>query len=387
VDIVVCDVVVVRLGGEVEEVPEVVVQAKGVRFKKIQLDSLVRRLKPTTVAPVNAGDTTQAELPPSRPPIRRAKAASFSLADLPPPLFKIPVDHTPEVIKIIAAACGIDPATITPSSDLRSLGIDSLLLMEIAHRLQKSTAIMFRCSSSALAICHTVADIISLIASRPGSPVAIRKRASSTVSLLAINEEESVHHLLAGALGVEQSKLGVTDDLGSHGLDSLPAAEVLQTVKEEFNVSLPQDFFEKYRTVAQVQGQIWQHSTVHTSHTPMRSKSSSFSSLPSLVSVGSIAPVDSCVLVRSTHQHAALPVAPLFMIHDGSGLINSYEQIGEIGRSLYGFKDPYFGTGESWVDILSMGREYARVISGHARGWPIILGGKRAPTVLSVYTR
>jgi iterative type I PKS product template protein len=375
VDIVVCEVVVVRLGVEAEESPEVVVQAKGVRFKKLQLDSLVRRLKPIPVAPLTPGGTTQCTLSTSRPPIRRAKAASFSLLDLPPPLFKIPVDHTPEVIKIIAAACGVDPATITPSSDLRSLGIDSLLLMEIAHKLQKSSVISFRCPSSALAICHTVADVISLITSRPGSPVAVRKRASSTVSLLAINEEESIHHLLADALGVERGKLGVTDDLGSHGLDSLSAAEVLRAVKEEFNVSLPHDFFEKYRTVAQVQGQIWQYSAVHTPRFPMRSSSNSFSSIPSLVSLGSITSVDSCVLVRSTHLPADVRVAPLFMIHDGSGLISSYEQMGEIGRPFYGIKDPYFGTGESWADISSMGKEYAQLVSGQSDGGPVILGG------------
>ena len=382
VDIVVCEVVVVRLGGEAKEAPEVVVQAEGVRFKKLQLDSLVRRLKPAPVAPAKAGDTTQATLQSSRPLIRRAKAASFSLLDSPLPLFKIPVDHTPEVVKIIAAACGIDPAMITPSSDLRSLGIDSLLLMEIAYKLQKSSVISFRCSSSALAICHTVADVISLVASRPGSPVAVRKRASSTVSLLAINEEESVHHLLADALRIDRSKLGVTDDLSSHGLDSPSAAEVLRAVKEEFNVSLPRDFFERYRTVAQVQGQILQHSAVQTSCLPTRSNNDSFGSIPSLVSVGSIASVDSCVPVRTTLQPTAARVAPLFMIHDGSGLINSYGQMGEIGRPFYGIKDPYFGTGESWADISSMGKEYAQLVSEQSDGGPVILGGTRAQTVL-----
>lgn len=387
VDIVACEVIVIKLGGEVGEVPEVVVQAKGIRFKKLQLDSLVRRLNPIPVAPVRAENAPKASLSPPRPPIRRAKAASFSIPDLPPLLHKIPVSHTPEVIEIIATTCGVDPTTITPGSDLRSLGVDSLLLMEIAHRLQKLPAITFRYSSSVLALCHTVADIISLIGSRPGSPVIPRKRASSTVSLLAINEEENVHHLLANALGVERNKLGMTDDLGSHGLDSLSAAEVLRALKEEFNVSLPQDFFERYRTVAQVQAQIWQYSPPRASRTPYppaRSHSNSFSSLPSLVSVGSIVSVDSCVLVRDTYQPTDACATPLFMIHDGSGLINSYAQVGDIGRVFYGIKDPYFGTGESWTDVSNMAREYARLISDQSDGGPVILGGLwAAPTALT----
>ena len=383
-DAVVCEVVVVKLGGKAEAAPEVVAHAKGVRFKKLQLDSLVRRLKPVPMAPVSVDDTTLATLPPQRPPLRRAKAASLSLLDPPPPLFKIAVDHTPEVIKIIATACGMDPSTVTPSSDLKSLGVDSLLSMEITYKLQKSPAISFRCSSSALALCHTVADVISLIPQRPGSPVAVRKRASSTVSLLAISEEDNIHHLLADTIGVEQSKLGVTDDLGSHGLDSLSAAEVLRTLKEEFHLSLPQDFFEKYRTVAHVQAQIWQYSSANTSQTPAPTHaSSSRSSIPSLASTSSVGSVDSCVLVRSTCSPTAARAAPLFMIHDGSGLINSYGQVGEIGRPFYGIMDPHFGTQECWADIRSMGREYARLIAEQSDGGPVILGGKRGCSVFS----
>ena len=377
VDVVMCEVVVVKLGGKVEETPEVVAHAKGVRFRKLQLDSLVRRLKP--MAPVGVDDTTLATFSPQRPSIRRAKAASLSLLDPPHRLFKVTVDHTPEIIKIVAGACGIDPSTITPSSDLRSLGVDSLLSMEITHKLQKSPAISFKCSSSALALCHTVADVSSLIPLRPGSPVVVRKRASSTASLLAISEEENIHHLLADTLGVEQSKLGVTDDLGSHGLDTLSAAEVLRTLKEEFHLSPPQDFFEKHRTVAQVQAHIWQYSSANISHTPVPTLASSSSgSIPSLTSTGStgsVASVDSCVLVRSAYLPTAAHAAPLFMIHDGSGLINSYEQVAEIGRPLYGISDPHFGTRESWADLRSMGREYAQLVIGQSGGGPVILGG------------
>jgi len=382
VDVVVCEVVVVKLGGQVGEAPDVVAHAKGVRFKKLQLDSLVRRLKPVPLAPLGVDGTTLATLPPQRPPLRRAKAASLSLLDSPRPSFKITVDHTPEVIKIISTACGIDPSTVTPSSDLRSLGVDSLLSMEITYKLQKSPAISFRCSSSALALCHTVADVISLIPPQSGSPVMVRKRASSTVSLLAISEEENIHHLLADTLGVEWSKLGMMDDLGSHGLDSLSAAEVLRTLKDEFHLSLPQDFFEKYRTVAQVQAQIWQHSAANTSRTPaLTHSSSSRNSVPSLASTASVASVDSCVLVRSTYLPTAACTAPLFMIHDGSGLINSYERMGEIGRPFYGIMDPHFGTRESWADMQSIGREYARLIAGQSGGGPVILGGIRELSV------
>ena len=373
VDVVACEVVVVKLGGKAGEPPEVVAHAKGVRFKKLQLDSLVRRLKPVPVAPVSVDDTTLATLPPPRPPLRRAKAASLSLLDPPHPVFKIAIDHTPEVIKIIGTACGIDPSTVTPSSDLRSLGVDSLLSTEITYELQKSPAISFRCSSSSLALCHTVADVVSLIPPRPESPVAVRRRASSTVSLLAISEEENIHHLLADTLGVERSKLGATDDLGTHGLDSLSAAEVLRTLKEEFYLSLPKDFFEKHRTVAQVQGHIWQYSSAHTPAPTHPSPSRS--SIPSLASTGSVASVDSCMLVRSTFLPTAACATPLFMIHDGSGLINSYEQVGEIGRPFYGIMDPHFGTRECWVDMQSMGREYARLIARQSGGRPAILGG------------
>ena len=377
VDVVVCEVVVIKLGAEMAEAPEVVVQATGVRFKKVQLDSLLRRLKSVSVAPFKGNAVSQAAPPPSRPSIGRAKAASFSVSDF-PPLLKIPADSAPEVINIIATVCGIDPGTVTPSSDLRALGIDSLLLMEITHKLREPP-VSSRCPSSTLALCNTVADILSLVSSQPGSPVVSRKRASSTISLLAINEEETIHRLLADTLGVEQNKLGVTDDLESHGLDSLTATEVLRELREEFSVSLPQDFFEKYRTVAQVQGQIWRLSAGSTSGAPMRARSASTrSSVPSLVSMGSITSVDSCELIRGVHPPAAARMAPLFMIHDGSGLINPYRQMGEIQRPCYGIKNPYFGTQESWPDVGSMAREYAQLVVEKSDGGPIILGGMQA---------
>jgi len=97
-DVVVCEVVVVRLGDEAEDAPEVVVQAKGVRFRKLQLDSLGRRLKPFPVAPASADNATQATLPPPRPPIRRAKAASLSASDLPPPRLSISLPRLAESI-------------------------------------------------------------------------------------------------------------------------------------------------------------------------------------------------------------------------------------------------------------------------------------------------
>jgi len=225
-----------------------------------------------------------------------------------------------------------------------------------------------------------VADVVCLIPSRPGSPVAVRKRANSTVPLLAIGEEENVHHLLAGTIGVGQSELGVTDDLRSHGSDSLSAAEVLRALRSEFSVSLPQDFFEKYRTVAQVKGQIWKHSAAHNSRTTMRAHTNSSSSIPSLVSVSSIASVDSRALVQDTYLPMAARAAPLFTMHDGSGLINSCKRTGGVGRPFYGIRDPHLGTWESWADIASIGREYPQLIVGRSGGGPVILGSMRALT-------
>lgn len=74
-----------------------------------------------------------------------------------------------DMTKIIADICGAPPGTLSLDSELSSLGVDSLLSLELADRLQEvcgSSAM----SSAELQGCRTVGDIESLVCSRLRRP-------------------------------------------------------------------------------------------------------------------------------------------------------------------------------------------------------------------------
>ncbi|OAA52231.1 Beta-ketoacyl synthase [Beauveria brongniartii RCEF 3172] len=79
------------------------------------------------------------------------------------------VDASIDMVRIVAELCGARAEAVSPDSELRALGVDSLMFLELADRLQdldRGIAL----SSNDLADCQTIGDIERLIAQRPGAP-------------------------------------------------------------------------------------------------------------------------------------------------------------------------------------------------------------------------
>lgn len=66
--------------------------------------------------------------------------------------------------------------------------------------------------------------------------------------------------------------------------------------------------------------------------------------------------------------------APLFLIHDGSGICVQYHRIRPFNRTVYAVHDPKFLDPDSWSGIPAMAQAYARLIQATNSG-PCILGG------------
>ncbi|KAF9445105.1 hypothetical protein P691DRAFT_735510 [Macrolepiota fuliginosa MF-IS2] len=73
-------------------------------------------------------------------------------------------------------------------------------------------------------------------------------------------------------------------------------------------------------------------------------------------------------------QNSDSKTLPLFLIHDGSGLVNYYHGIISLGRRVWGFTNPKFITSEPWSGITEMAFVYAGHISRISAG-PVIVGG------------
>lgn len=70
----------------------------------------------------------------------------------------------------------------------------------------------------------------------------------------------------------------------------------------------------------------------------------------------------------------SVKLAPLFLIHDGSGICLSYHRIQPFGRTIYAIHDPKFLEPDSWSGIPAMAQAYAKLIKATNSG-PLILGG------------
>ena len=70
----------------------------------------------------------------------------------------------------------------------------------------------------------------------------------------------------------------------------------------------------------------------------------------------------------------SVKLAPLFLIHDGSGICLPYHRIQPFGRTIYAAHDPKFLEPDTWSGIPAMAQAYAKLIKATNSG-PIILGG------------
>ncbi|KAF8881857.1 beta-ketoacyl synthase [Infundibulicybe gibba] len=77
------------------------------------------------------------------------------------------------------------------------------------------------------------------------------------------------------------------------------------------------------------------------------------------------------IVLQKSQSRTALP---LFLIHDGSGLVNYYDRLSPLDRNIWGIHNPHFITAQPWDSVIHMATEYARLIEESTRG-PVILGG------------
>lgn len=66
--------------------------------------------------------------------------------------------------------------------------------------------------------------------------------------------------------------------------------------------------------------------------------------------------------------------APLFLIHDGSGICVQYHRLRSFNRTVYAIHDPKFLEKNHWSGLPDMAQSYARIVARTTSG-PYILGG------------
>ncbi|PFH47919.1 hypothetical protein AMATHDRAFT_6301 [Amanita thiersii Skay4041] len=292
-------------------------------------------------------------------------------------------DITPTVVSVVSEACGIEESEISINTDLAYLGVDSLMSIEINTALER-TFQLGKPNTLTLSRCRTIKQLVDELQSRiclsqissdvsPSSSIVSSPRTLvSDDQLLGFNSPTKerrldIKEIIASVLDISVHDIHNDQDLQSLGLDSLTSIEAVQALRNTFRCHIPNNLFYTCRTLQEV------HSCL--SNCSRASCKSDFS----------IAEHGISLVERTTFRLDENPVPlqapmmssgryPLFLIHDGSGLISYYHRLGSLERAVWGINNPHFETGESWHDITQMARYYADIIRRTEAG-PVIIGG------------
>lgn len=187
---------------------------------------------------------------------------------------------------------------------------------------------------------------------------------------------------MAGVLGVPLDGMRDNANFDDLGLDSLTSIEALHTLKLEFGLKLPNDLFSRCSTSSSLQSFISsQLSAIEKAKSIVTPPESPVFPLTPNEFTLSDSPFSQILHLDSIPSPLQEPIldsygsTPLFMIHDGSGLINHYDRLSDIQRPLYGIPNPHFLSSRPWPNLAAMAAQYARYISDITTG-PVIIGGK-----------
>lgn len=376
---------------------EVVAYVEGMAFKKLQLKSfkahLSRLAKPSASL---ASRTTHLAPPPSTKEQQRPTAIKDDPA-------KQSEGIEAAVRSILGEVCGIDGDHAT--GGLMELGVDSLLIIELAQSIQGRFP-NAEVSKSDLENCYTVEELVDTVnhgckqglsseSALPGltldnSPISMTPgTATPPAILLPPNVTEPTPEL--EALFQETCGLDLTDDEKGHplttlGVDSLLSIELAHELRGRFGLSVDEDHESISSLTFRQLEDLYKKK--------LSSKLSAAVALPShgkqqqtQQQNGIVRKAPGHITAKGTfpqplqQQQSGTPRAPLCMFHDGSGLCSMYSRLRSINRTVHGvFSLDAASPDPSIQSMEDLAAFYIEAGDLGARDG-IILGGKFPPIV------
>ncbi|THU92749.1 polyketide synthase [Dendrothele bispora CBS 962.96] len=365
------------------EQAQVVAHMKDIHFRRVRLASLKKGLGIAAGAPATQPETA---VPQSKVTARHAPRPAPAvqvLSESPVRPSQPAIDVHDAVLRIVSETCAVASAKVKDDTDLSSLGVDSMMFIEILEKLKQSFTNL-NVDPQAFQTCHTVSEMVHSVSSAlPATPVLSQKS-----EVVAVKREEEARivegkserteqldlkQILASVLDMDAKNIPDDADFDSLGLDSLSAIEALKAFKVALKMDLPDDYFTLHPTIKAIQFDLLNREGRRPSsltNTPF--PEAKLETIPALSeSVIRALKLDSTPV---TIQKSLSNRLPLFVIHDGSGLINYYERLSPLGRVLKGIHNPHFSTATPWTDIRQMASSYADLIAKSGEK-SILIGG------------
>nr|QTV20414.1 polyketide synthase [Russula virescens] len=306
---------------------QIVAHLEGIYFRKVPLTTLEHGLTLAAGAILPGPSKFQG--------IRQSPAASFVPLPYSKQLIEVaPGDLLPKSRVLMASVSSPDDAG-TPSDSL--YGADSVSLSLTLHDIDVATVgtdLSTPCVKPEVGLQQ---DALVEQLSDPGDKIS----------------PSDVKAILAAVLGLEMMELCEEADLELLGLDSLASIEA--------HVKAIQSFITSHLIAndSSLNGSMCLYSVDRAPPTATR-----------------LEPADRLntvtVSVQRTLQSGKVP---LFLIHDGSGLVKYVHSLPPLGRDLWGIHNPNFIKSRPWVSVESMAIEYAKYTIKAVGLGPVILGG------------
>ncbi|KAJ5645006.1 type I iterative polyketide synthase [Penicillium longicatenatum] len=321
---------------------------KGMAFQRVKLTRMAQALRLTAA---RSGHSHQ------NVPIERTKlVAPRASAPVSKPI-DMPVDKQPVIREIIARTCNLEASNLSRDTSLNAIGFDSLMIIELSSNL--SSKLQISIDLSALEECETVEDIEQLCSdgSQSGSTPTSEAETVDSVTMPTTPptpaDKLHVASIIAETCGAHITSVKSDVELEALGIDSLMMIELearLQSPSSTKKLSS----LELLSSVPQAED-----NKVSTSTNIKIAAMLRLQEQPEIVHVA---------------DDKAPESAPLFLIHDGSGICVQYHRLRPFNRTIYAIHDPKFLDPDSWSGIPAMAQSYARLIAKTTSG-PYIIGG------------
>ncbi|KAL0068785.1 polyketide beta-ketoacyl-synthase [Marasmius tenuissimus] len=343
--------------------PTMVAHVKRMHFRRVRLTSLTQALS------LAEGDGRSSHIS-SSPTISRSapvvhKSNAPGVLDL--------------VQAVVAETCNLPLSSIDVRADLASFGVDSLMAIEIVNELQ----VLFPAAELQVGLLpsrHTIMDIVAQMrsrdpstSSRPSTPQSAGSNATDeTINVEENDQIASIKNAIAHVLEIGSESIHEDTDLETFGLDSLTSIELTRVLQDTLSIPIPGDLLSSHRTIRAISDFVvcGRQITKVVGH----QKTTSVSSLATPLHSSSAMKALNLSQIPVSLLESDGDTSPLYLIHDGSGLVNHYSRISNIGRKLRGISNPNFFSTTPWDDLSSMATHYASLIS-RTSTTPVILGG------------
>ncbi|KAL4945516.1 hypothetical protein BDV06DRAFT_230632 [Aspergillus oleicola] len=373
--------------------------AGGVKFQCVPRKILNHLLPPVSTASKAGTSQKKAKTatPPSKTSVQPASLPQTVSRPSAAPAQTVTADKpsSMRVLGIIADECSIDLAELDDSSAFEDFGLDSLLSLTILAKLREELSMDL--PSSFFVDNPTVGDLKSLFFSPPaeespetGSVLTPSRDSSPSKDSVVergtttINKDDSIaitiRTLLSEELGVGLDEITDDADLADMGMDSLMSLSVTAGIREQTELTVPDDILIQCTTVAQLEQAlgVGQPSTQTTTTPAVPQPVPTPTNIPQ-----GPQPKALSFLIQGNPRTARETV---FFFPDGSGSATSYAPIPAIGDDVcaYALNCPFMKIPEQFnCGIDGVSRIYLDEVKRRQPKGPYNFGGWSAGGVMA----